>query len=301
MRRFVAEALVDAASLVAIFFVLSLISVPQPFPFGAGRAPIIELTSGLGRGPGRCRDPGPRRAFRPPGDHRVHRAPAPVDVRPVHGRRERAHDLGRVARGARHRAGGPAAAAVVPRGRRPLHALHHAGERGARPAPPAGACLRGDPGDLAAARFAADAAPQPDPREPPPPADLRGRLLRHPRRGPRPDAGRAPATVVHPGRPRRARAGRRVGPDPLPRAAAAARADLREDRPDDRQPQRRAAAGGDRGTLQAPERRRALPVGRRAEGDPERARSLARGAVRHDRARAVRGCIDGAGPSRHAP
>ena len=47
MRQFVAEALVDAASLVAIFFLLSLISVPQPFPFGAGRAPIIELTSGL--------------------------------------------------------------------------------------------------------------------------------------------------------------------------------------------------------------------------------------------------------------
>ena len=48
MRRFIAEALVDAASLVAIFFVLSLISVPQPFPFGADRAPIVELTSGLG-------------------------------------------------------------------------------------------------------------------------------------------------------------------------------------------------------------------------------------------------------------
>ena len=47
MRRFIAEALVDAASLVAIFFVLSLISVPQPFPFGADRAPILELTSGL--------------------------------------------------------------------------------------------------------------------------------------------------------------------------------------------------------------------------------------------------------------
>ena len=48
MRRFIAEALVDAASLVAIFFILSLISVAQPFPFGADRAPIVELTSGLG-------------------------------------------------------------------------------------------------------------------------------------------------------------------------------------------------------------------------------------------------------------
>ena len=50
MRRFVVEALVDAASLVAIIFVLGLITVPQPFPFGTDTRPIVELTgSGLGR------------------------------------------------------------------------------------------------------------------------------------------------------------------------------------------------------------------------------------------------------------
>ena len=45
MRRFVAEALVDAASLVAIFFVLSLIQVPSRSR-SADSAPIVELTSG---------------------------------------------------------------------------------------------------------------------------------------------------------------------------------------------------------------------------------------------------------------
>ena len=47
MRRFIVEALVDAASLIVIFFVLSWIEIAQPFPFGTGSAPIVQLTSGL--------------------------------------------------------------------------------------------------------------------------------------------------------------------------------------------------------------------------------------------------------------
>ena len=214
MRQFVAEALVDAASLVAIFFLLSLISVPQPFPFGAGRAPIIELTSGLaGVLVAAAILVLAERFVRPviiAFTGRLLLSTFGLFMVVVNAIMIWVASL--IAPDIATR--GPAAAAVVPRGGRPLHALHHAGERGARPAPPAGAGHRGNPRDLAAARFAADAAPQPDPREPAPPADLRGRLLRHARRGPRPDAGRAPATVVYPGRPRRARTGPRIGSRP---------------------------------------------------------------------------------------
>ncbi len=41
MRRFLFEALVDALILIGLAFVLSLIHVPQPFPFGSDRAPIM--------------------------------------------------------------------------------------------------------------------------------------------------------------------------------------------------------------------------------------------------------------------
>jgi ubiquinone biosynthesis protein len=44
MRRFIVEAVVDALLLAAIVIVLSIISVQQPFPFGAESAPIIATT-----------------------------------------------------------------------------------------------------------------------------------------------------------------------------------------------------------------------------------------------------------------
>jgi ubiquinone biosynthesis protein len=47
MRRFLVEAVVDATIVIAIILLLSLIEVPQPFPFGTDRAPIVEL-SGAG-------------------------------------------------------------------------------------------------------------------------------------------------------------------------------------------------------------------------------------------------------------
>jgi ubiquinone biosynthesis protein len=44
MRRFLFESLVDALILLALAFLLSLIHVPQPFPFGSERVPIITRT-----------------------------------------------------------------------------------------------------------------------------------------------------------------------------------------------------------------------------------------------------------------
>ena len=41
LRRFLIEALIDAALLVVIVLVLGIIHVPQPFPFGTGSAPIV--------------------------------------------------------------------------------------------------------------------------------------------------------------------------------------------------------------------------------------------------------------------
>ena len=43
LRRFLVEAVVDATIVIAIILLLSLVQVPQPFPFGEGRAPIVEL------------------------------------------------------------------------------------------------------------------------------------------------------------------------------------------------------------------------------------------------------------------
>ncbi|MGZ3588449.1 MAG: AarF/UbiB family protein [Candidatus Limnocylindrales bacterium] len=43
MRRFVVEVVIDALIVWLVLFVLSLLSVPQPFPFGTERAPIFSL------------------------------------------------------------------------------------------------------------------------------------------------------------------------------------------------------------------------------------------------------------------
>ena len=43
MRRFIVEAVVDAVLLLIIILVLGVINVAQPFPFGTGSAPIVEL------------------------------------------------------------------------------------------------------------------------------------------------------------------------------------------------------------------------------------------------------------------
>jgi ubiquinone biosynthesis protein len=47
MRRFIVEAVIDAVLLLVIILFLGLISIAQPFPFGTGSAPIVEL-SGAG-------------------------------------------------------------------------------------------------------------------------------------------------------------------------------------------------------------------------------------------------------------
>lgn len=44
MRRFIVEALLDALIIALILLVLSLIHVPQPFPFGSERAPVLSRT-----------------------------------------------------------------------------------------------------------------------------------------------------------------------------------------------------------------------------------------------------------------
>jgi len=43
MRRFIVEVVIDAILLAAIVLLLGVISVPQPFPFGTGSAPILGL------------------------------------------------------------------------------------------------------------------------------------------------------------------------------------------------------------------------------------------------------------------
>jgi ubiquinone biosynthesis protein len=45
LRRFVIEALIDAALLIVIVLVLGIIHVPQPFPFGTGEAPIVGFVA----------------------------------------------------------------------------------------------------------------------------------------------------------------------------------------------------------------------------------------------------------------
>ena len=135
--------------------------------------------------------------------------------------------------------------------------------------PPDGA----DGRDLAVARVAADAAPEPDHREPAPPAGLR-RDLRGRRSTPRSQktpVAPVPALVRARGScARRTCSSGATGAERLRTAAPAARPDLREDRPDDREPRRRAAGRHRRGAVEAPERRRAVPVGggaRRSSSD----------------------------------
>jgi len=43
VRRFIVEAVLDAAIVAAVLLLLSLIHVPQPFPFGVDRVPIVQL------------------------------------------------------------------------------------------------------------------------------------------------------------------------------------------------------------------------------------------------------------------
>jgi ubiquinone biosynthesis protein len=43
MRRFLVEVVIDALIVWLVLFVLSILSVPQPFPFGGARAPIFSL------------------------------------------------------------------------------------------------------------------------------------------------------------------------------------------------------------------------------------------------------------------
>ena len=88
------------------------------------------------------------------------------------------------------------------------------------------------------------------------------------RLGARADAGRAASGAGSPAAScaRRTFLDGRHEPGAAPDAPPAARADLREDRPDDREPRRRAAGGHHRGALEAPERRRAVPVAGRTRG-----------------------------------
>jgi ubiquinone biosynthesis protein len=46
VRRFIVEAVLDAAIVAVVLLSLSIIHVPQPFPFGVDRVPIVELTGG---------------------------------------------------------------------------------------------------------------------------------------------------------------------------------------------------------------------------------------------------------------
>ena len=43
MRRFVVEVVIDAIILFAVLLLLSIITVPQPFPFGTQRVPIFTI------------------------------------------------------------------------------------------------------------------------------------------------------------------------------------------------------------------------------------------------------------------
>ena len=45
MRRFIVEVLLDAAIVFVILALLSFIHVPQPFPFGTTRVPILTSTT----------------------------------------------------------------------------------------------------------------------------------------------------------------------------------------------------------------------------------------------------------------
>jgi len=48
MRRFIVEVVVDVLILLVIVLLLGIISVPQPFPFGTGSAPIVQIRDDAG-------------------------------------------------------------------------------------------------------------------------------------------------------------------------------------------------------------------------------------------------------------
>ena len=196
MRRFVVEALVDAASLVVIFFVLSLIPVPSRSRSAPTARPIVELTSGpLGVLVAAAILVLAERFVRPViiaftgrlllstfGLFMVIVNAVVIWVASLV-----APDIARApSRNCCGSSRSPPCTRSSPRSSSAVLGLNR----------PQVLASGGTPGGLAVARFAADAAPQPDPREPPPPADLRGRLRRRPRLGPRPDAGRPAAAVV---------------------------------------------------------------------------------------------------------
>ena len=78
--------------------------------------------------------------------------------------------------------------------------------------------------------------------------------------------------------------------------APAARPDLREDRPDDGEPERHPAARLDRRAVEAPERGRPVRLRGRRRDRHQGARRAAGGAVRDLRPDPVRGGLDGPGP-----
>ena len=82
--------------------------------------------------------------------------------------------------------------------------------------------------------------------------------------------------------------------------AAAARADVREARPDGGRPPGAPAARVGHGVRQAPEHGPAVLVGRGQRHHHPGARQAARGGLRVDRSRATRGRLAGASPPRHA-
>jgi hypothetical protein len=45
VRRFILQVVVDTVAIVGAILILSLLSVPDPFPFGAGRIPIVQVES----------------------------------------------------------------------------------------------------------------------------------------------------------------------------------------------------------------------------------------------------------------
>ena len=193
MRRFVVEAVIDALIALVVILVLSFISVPQPFPFGQGTAPIFALRgAGLSRLPRLGGGPGPRQPVRPSGDRGAHRSAAPVDDGPVHRDRERDRDLGstslispdqdRHRRRARPSCGSSWPPPCTRCSSRVLDAV--LGLNRPRSAEESKRSVVAD------ARVAADAAPQHDHREPAPPAGLRRDLLERARHRAREDADR---------------------------------------------------------------------------------------------------------------
>ena len=269
MRRFIVEVVIDAIILGIIILFLSLISVAQPFPFGPDRPPDRRATGRRGRRvPDLGGDPGAGQPFRPTRPHRTDRTPVVLDPRSVRGRHQRVRavaDIGHLAGQDRHRRPGPAGHPVDHRRRCAVHAPVDRLRR-APGAQSAGSHGRPQPGDLGVPGATADAPSKHDHREPAALAGLQRHLHHEPRHRPRRHAGRQHPALVRPRRPRRQAGHRRPdrsGADPAD--APAAGPDLREDRPDGGQPERRPVAGMDHRAVEAAERGRAVPVRRRRD------------------------------------